>query len=827
MKMFDINLITKKIISQSKIYGLTEDELIQFCMQLERIPTVEELAVCGALWSEHCSYKSSRIHLKRFHTKEPWVLQGPGENAGIIAINKNYGVAFKMESHNHPSYIEPYQGAATGVGGILRDIFCMGARPIANLNSLRFGEGSWNATLIRKTVKGIGDYSNSVGIPTISGDTSFNNKYSKNILVNALSAGIIHKDKIYKGILSEKENDSSQKYQNEILPNIEITKEHYNILFPKNENVLIYFGSATGRDGVHGATMSSSEFTQASNTLKHTVQVGDPFAEKMLLEATFSIINKNLAIGLQDMGAAGLTSSSVEMAGRSGCGVAIDLNKVPQRASNMQAWEILLSESQERMLCAVTPDKIDAVLQELNNYNISYEIIGKVNNTGLFSCIFDNKIVTAIPVKILIDNAPLYELPVQNRNDYLNNNKIIFNETKEASWNGEESSNKTSLSLNATNKNAHSDILNDINLESFIEKYPKILNSLFSHPAYASRSPIFQNYCSTVQGNTIAGCGALHTSSSGVIRLPRYAQEIDTSGNLTKIGIAIASGCEERWVELNPLEGAALSALKIARKIIASNGVPLAMTDCLNFGSPKSAEVMRQISDSIDGINIVAKELRIPIISGNVSLNNQTSGNSIPPTPMIGIIGRVDDVSKVPQDSLPINYFNNSDKSITLYQLSDVNSIQFSSYEASQTAWILGAQNTNCPKLNISSEKELWKIILSSISKFNPKICFPIGHGGLLGSLISTSLKSKCSLEISKNIWKIPVKQLFSEGNQGFIFGFDCQNNATNFLNQSFSNFTTIEVAKLKSLNSKISMPLFNFNTMYNLFSQSLNRYFN
>lgn len=311
--MFDTSLITKEFLEQARQFGLNEEETLRFCKQLERLPSYEELAVCGALWSEHCSYKSSRTHLKRFHTEEPWVLQGPGENAGVVAINKDYGIAFKMESHNHPSYLEPYQGAATGVGGILRDVFCMGANPIASLNCLRFGEGTWNAKLIRDTVRGIGDYGNSVGVPTVGGDISFHHNYSKNILVNAFTAGIIHKDKIFRGILSEASEEQIAPLKEKakaIVPKIKnttkVTKEIEEILFPDEENVLIYFGSATGRDGVHGATMSSSEFSGTGATLKPTVQVGDPFAEKVLLEATLSLIEKNLPSDYKIWGLRGL-----------------------------------------------------------------------------------------------------------------------------------------------------------------------------------------------------------------------------------------------------------------------------------------------------------------------------------------------------------------------------------------------------------------------------------------------------------------------------------------------------------------------------------------
>ncbi|WP_158997269.1 AIR synthase related protein [Pigmentibacter ruber] len=825
--MFDSNLLTAEFINQAQQFGLNKEELINFCTKLNRIPSHEELAVCGALWSEHCSYKSSRVHLKRFHTEEPWVIQGPGENAGVIAINKNYGIAFKMESHNHPSYLEPYQGAATGVGGILRDVFCMGAYPIASLNCLRFGEGTWNAKLIRDTVRGIGDYGNSVGVPTVTGDISFHNKYSKNILVNAFNAGLIHKDKIFKGILSEETTGKVANTEN-VIVNQKVNSELQNLLFPESENVLIYFGSATGRDGVHGATMSSSEFSSTGNTLKPTVQVGDPFAEKVLLEATLSLIEKKLTIGLQDMGAAGLTSSSVEMAGRSGCGVAIDLNKVPQRASNMQAWEILLSESQERMLCAVKPNNVSAVLAELEKFNITYAEIGKVNSTGLFTCIFDNTIVTATPVPILVEETPKYNWPVQAREEYLHNNKSIKNEANENNWQQNNTSDKLSLSLSLINSEIHQDILADIQLENLIERYPNLIAKLFAHPMNANRSPVFHNYCSTVQGNTVAACGSLQTASAGVVRLPEYAQEFDANGKMTTTGIAIAGGCEERWVELDPYQGSALTALKIARKLVATGAVPLAMTDCLNFGSPKSPDVMRQFSDAIDGINLIAKEMHIPIVSGNVSLNNQTEGKPIPPTPMLGMVGRVDDVSKVPLDRLPLKYFSKSkEKSIILYHISLSNSVENSSYLASQTAWILGGENSDCPKVNLSNEKVIWNFILKTIQNKSPIISKPIGHGGILGSLISIGLNSNCLIELEKTIWKKSAKELFAEGNMGFILGFNSEENFETVLNSSiYPDLVISKIGELKGLDSKISMPLYDHNLVYSDFSSSLKKYF-
>ena len=808
-----------ELLDQAKSFGLSHDEASLFFEKLGRKPSKEELAVCGSLWSEHCSYKSSRVHLKRFHTEEPWVLQGPGENAGVVAISKNYGIAFKMESHNHPSYLEPYQGAATGVGGILRDVFCMGAMPIANLNCLRYGEGTWNSHLLRYTVSGIGDYGNSVGVPTVGGDTSFHHGFSKNILVNAFCAGLIHKDKIYKGILSEEgssvqEVNSQKDFTKIIFPNehLKNNSELKSVLFPENENILIYFGSATGRDGVHGATMSSDEFSGTGQALKPTVQVGDPFAEKCLLEATLALIEQKLTVGLQDMGAAGLTSSSVEMAGRSGCGVVLDLNKVPQRAKNMQAWEILLSESQERMLCAVEPSKVQEVLNLLNKFSLSSAIIGKVNRTALFTCLFDDIVVTATPVSILVDETPKNNFPLETRENYLKEHATIINRHNDLVGV------KSGLNLFGKNKEAHEEILKKTSLENLVEKFPNLISDLFSHPSFASRKPLFDQYCSTVQGNTVAACGTFQGAAAAVVRLPKFAQ--DTINNkVTNIGLAVAGGCEERWVELNPEQGASLSVLKIARKIIASNGIPLAMTDCLNFGSPKSPLVMRQLSDAIDGINIVAKELHIPIVSGNVSLNNQTEGKPIPPTPMIGMVGKVDDVSRVPFNIVPKKIWEN-ENTLFLVHVSHEHSIMNSSYEASQVAWVLGQSNRHCPQVNLKNEKSLWNHVQYIISHHQPLLCFPIGHGGLLGSLISCALNSSAQLNIENSLWKMESANLFSEGNRGYVFGVTKKEEVQNILGIMNCEMQSELVGTLEKSSQKIERSLFD---LANLSSQYYN----
>ena len=786
-------------------FGLKRNELEKFVGQyfghFGRLPNREELAVCGALWSEHCSYKSSKVHLRRFHTEEPWVLQGPGENAGVVSITKDWAVAFKMESHNHPSYIEPYQGAATGVGGILRDVFCMGARPVASLNCLRYGEGAWNANLIKQTVLGIGDYGNSVGVPTLTGDTSFHAGYSKNILINAFTAGVIHKDRIFKGVLTEEGNSDSTETKQAVsaAKNLTLnvgsplTAELKQVLFPEHENVLIYFGSATGRDGVHGATMSSSEFSPTGESLKPTVQVGDPFAEKVLLEATLKLISEGLCVGLQDMGAAGLTSSSVEMAGRSGCGVAINLNAIPSRASNLQAFEYLLSESQERMLAACTPERVKDVMACLAEFDIQAAVVGRVNHTGKFVCVYDNALCTAIPVEFLIEDIPKYEWPVANRQEYLAQKTRLVNKAVQP-VNTKNTAERPALALDGKNAIAYASVQKGCSLNDFLTQNPDAVTGLFAHPAFASRKPITDRYCATVQGNTVAGCGNLQTASCAVVRLPRQAQEpltevnpkitdvnpkiTDVNPKITDVGLAIAGGCEERWVELDPYAGAALSTLKVARKIIAVGGTPLALTDCLNFGSPTNPLVMRQISDAVDGITLVAKELKIPVVSGNVSLNNQTDGEPIPPTPMIGIVGRVNSVANLPLSALPSTFARrnssaNTTDEVTLVRVALPQSAERSSFACSQTAWILGGENMGpVPQLDLKSEAQLWTGVHRILEKFKPLLCFPVGHGGTFFAVAQTALASKSQLHFAAEFLAHPASVALAEGNMGFVFGF-------------------------------------------------------
>lgn len=535
-----------------------------------RRPTLAELGVFSAMWSEHCSYKSSKVHLRKLPTSGPAVVVGPGENAGVVRLSGKLCAAFKMESHNHPSYIEPYQGAATGVGGILRDVFCMGSRPVANLNSLRFGAREHPKThyLFAQVVKGIGDYGNCVGIPTVAGSVSFDKTYNGNILVNAMTVGLIHEDRIFKGYASG------------------------------NHNLVVYVGSATGRDGIHGASMASDSFSSQQSGERSTVQVGDPFAEKLLLEATLEVVERRLVVGLQDMGAAGLTSSSFEMADRAGNGLYLNLDYVPTRAHNMSAYELLLSESQERMLLCVEPAKWPELQQCLSRWELPFAVIGIVTDTGRMQIAKDNILEVDVPVAPLADSAPRYERPYQLPTRSYGEDPILRQK-----------------------------------LGSLTPQ--EVLAALLAEDGFKER--IYRQYdhhigTKTVLGPEEQGAGLLWIRSE-------WAQE-------PYLGLAVTAGCNERYCAQDPYLGAAHAVLHCYRSIAATGAQALAVTDCLNYGNPEDPEVMGQIVAGIDGIALACEELGTPVVSGNVSLYNQTDGISIAPTPMIGMVGKHDDIRK-------------------------------------------------------------------------------------------------------------------------------------------------------------------------------------
>jgi phosphoribosylformylglycinamidine synthase len=554
----------KDILAQ---HNVTEDEYKKILEILGREPNLTELGMFSVMWSEHCSYKSSRVHLKKLPTTGPRVVQGPGENAGAVDIGDGLCAVFKMESHNHPSFIEPYQGAATGVGGILRDIFTMGARPIALLDSLRFGglETPKNRHLLRGVVAGIAGYGNCMGVPTVGGEIVFNDIYSLNPLVNVFCLGVAKKDKLFRGKAAGVGNP------------------------------VIYVGSKTGRDGIHGATMASDSFDDQSEQKRPTVQVGDPFTEKLLLEACLELMSGDLLVGIQDMGAAGLTSSSCEMASREGTGVELDLAKVPLRESGMTPYEIMLSESQERMLMVAKAGREDEVLRICRKWDLDVAVIGRVTDTGKVVLKSDGRTVAEIPAKALTDDGPRYERPSA---------PPAFQEM-----------------LQALNYDALPDV-KDAN---------EALLALLASPTIASKRWVYEQYDHMVRTNTIVRPG----SDAAVLRVKG-----------TDRALAVSVDCNSRYCLLNPYEGAKIAIAECARNLVCSGAEPIGVTDCLNFGNPERPDIMWQFVLAVEGLKDACEALNVPVVSGNVSLYNETNGLSIYPTPMIGMVGLIDHVDQ-------------------------------------------------------------------------------------------------------------------------------------------------------------------------------------
>ncbi|MCK5111126.1 MAG: phosphoribosylformylglycinamidine synthase subunit PurL [Arcobacteraceae bacterium] len=552
-------------------HSMTQEEYENTVNILGREPNYTEIGIISAMWSEHCSYKSSKKYLNGFPTKAPWVIQGPGENAGVIDIGDGYAAVFKMESHNHPSFIEPYQGAATGVGGILRDVFTMGARPIANMNSIRFAsiEGDSETAkkhrfLLRGVVEGIGGYGNCMGVPTIGGETTFEDCYAGNNLVNAFTLGLAKKDEIFLGVAEGVGNP------------------------------VMYVGSKTGRDGLGGAVMSSAAFTEDSESKRPTVQVGDPFTEKLLLEACLELFKEDLIIGIQDMGAAGLTSSSFEMAGRSGSGMRMDLDKVPAREENMTPYDFMLSESQERMLICAKKGCEQAVIDIFEKWELSVAVIGEVTDTGNMELYWHDELVADIPIQPLSEEAPILDRPVKEP-EYL---KDIENITM-------------TKQLSSTDA----------------------FDILWKSLEVVDKSFIYNQYDSMVQTNTIKGPGSLDGS---VIRIKETGK-----------ALAMSADCNTRYCYINPELGSAAAVMESGRNVAMTGARPLAITDCLNFGNPENPEVMWQFKHSCEGIKSACKELNTPVIGGNVSLYNETNGVGIYPTPSIATVGVNEDMNKV------------------------------------------------------------------------------------------------------------------------------------------------------------------------------------
>lgn len=557
--------MTPELIRQ---HGLTEEEYRQILDRLGREPNAVELGVFSVMWSEHCSYKSSRIHLKRFPTEGERVIQGPGENAGAVDIGDGLAAVFKMESHNHPSLIEPFQGAATGVGGILRDIFTMGARPIAILNSLRFGELDLprNRHLMKGVVSGISHYGNCIGVPTVGGEIAFNDVYAKNPLVNVLCLGIVQTRHLLRG-------------------------EAKGV-----GNPVLYVGAKTGRDGIHGATMASGAFDETSEQQRPNVQVGDPFLEKLLLEACLEFLDQDLLAGIQDLGAAGLSGSSCEMAARAGTGIELELDHVPRREPDMTPYELMLSESQERMLLVAKAGKEGQVTAICRKWGIDAAVIGKVTDDGVLRVKERGTVVAEIPAKALADESPTYDRPVKPP-DY-------------------------------------QDLLQSIAVENLPDvKHPEtVLFQLLDSPTIAGKTWVYRQYDHMVGVNTIVRPG----SDAAVVRIKG-----------THKALALTTDGNSRYCLLNPYVGGTLAVAEAARNVACSGAQPIGVTDCLNFGNPERPDVMWQFVLAVEGIADACRAFNVPVVSGNVSLYNETNGLSIYPTPIVGMVGLIESLHHV------------------------------------------------------------------------------------------------------------------------------------------------------------------------------------
>jgi len=620
----------EKVLKQHK---LSQDDYTHIQKILGREPNLVEIGVFSAMWSEHCSYKSSKKHLSGFPTKAPWVIQGPGENAGVIDIGGGYAAVFKMESHNHPSFIEPYQGAATGVGGIMRDVFTMGARPIANLNALRFGNvtnkdavSAHQRYLVRGVVSGIGGYGNCMGVPTIGGETSFDECYNGNILVNAFTLGLAKSDEIFYGRAEGMGNP------------------------------VIYVGSKTGRDGLGGAVMSSDSFTEASKGLRPTVQVGDPFTEKLLLEACLELFKTDYVVGIQDMGAAGLTSSAFEMAGRSGSGMIMNLDKVPAREEGMMPYEFMLSESQERMLICARKGTEQAIIDIFEKWDLDCAVIGEVTGTGNMELFWHGEKCAEIPVDPVSEEAPVLDRPT-SRPTYLDEIAKVT--------------------------------LADFDTVDNQTAFEKLVSSM----EVVDKGWIYQQYDSMVQTNTIKKGGELDAS---VIRIKENG-----------VALAMSADCNVRFCYIDPFAGAAAAVIESGRNVAMSGATPKAVTDCLNYGNPENPEVMWQFAQGCLGIKEACAELNTPVIGGNVSLYNETNGKSVFPTPAIAMVGINED-----QNNVLLSTFQKEGNA--LYLVGESRS-EFggSLYMKELCATVAGT----IPAMDYDKERALWNLVIEANKK--------------------------------------------------------------------------------------------------------------
>lgn len=694
-------------IEEDKVYlemGLTDSEYALIESILGRKPNYTETGLFSVMWSEHCSYKNSKPVLRKFPTEGKQVLQGPGEGAGIVDIGDGLGVAFKVESHNHPSYVEPYQGAATGVGGIIRDVFSMGARPIAMLNSLRFGELTKPHTkyLVSEVVAGIAGYGNSIGIPTVGGEVQFEDCYEKNPLVNAMCVGLIRKEDIQKGQAVGAGNP------------------------------VMYVGAKTGRDGIHGATFASVEFSEEGEQQRSAVQVGDPFMEKLLLEACLEVIEQHadILVGIQDMGAAGLVSSSSEMASKAGAGLELVMDDVPQRETGMSAYEMLLSESQERMLLCVKKGHEEEIQALFERYGLHAVTIGHVTEDKMYKIIHHGEVVANVPVDALAEDAPVYHKPSKEPARF----KAFQNE------------------------------------KPFVPRnldHGAVFEKLLASPTVASKRHIYEQFDYQVRTSTAVAPG----SDAAVIRVRG-----------TDKAIAMTTDCNSRYLYLDPETGGAIAVAEAARNIVASGAKPLAITDGLNFGNPEKPEIFWEIEKAVDGISEACRKLDTPVISGNVSLYNETDGTGIYPTPVIGMVGLVEQT-----------------KDITTQHFKEANDLIFligetkAEFNGSELQKLLeGKISGRAPELDLQIEQKTQAALLAAIQAGTVRSAHDLAEGGLAVALAEAAFAGEFGAEV-----KLPfsLTEVFSESQSRFLVSVKPENRAQ-FV-QYFEGLTAYEIGKV------------------------------
>jgi len=720
--------ITPEIINK---HGIKPDEYKKIINLIEKEPNLLELGIFSAMWNEHCSYKSSKKYLKNLPTKNKRVIQGPGENAGVVDIGDNDALVFKIESHNHPSFIEPYQGAATGVGGILRDVFTMGARPIATLNSIHFGNHDHPKTknLLRGVVSGIGGYGNCIGIPTVGGEVKFNPSYNENILVNAMAVGLVKKNKIF-----------------------------YSKAKGVNQPV-IYVGSKTGRDGIHGASMASAEFDNNAEEKKPTVQVGDPFTEKLLLEACMELMKEDSIISIQDMGAAGLTSSSIEMASKGNLGIEINLNKIPCREEKMTPYEMMLSESQERMLMILKSGKEEDAKNIFKKWGLDFSVIGKTTSTNNLVLIFDDKEVANLPLSSLSSEAPVYD----------------------RKWKKSEIYKKTNIKKDFKN-----------------EKILNCLKKILMSPNNSNKSWVWEQYDQTVMGDTLQTPGG----NAGIVRV---------HGTNKAISMKIDSSAH--YCAANPVTGGKQTVSEVWRNLISVGSDPIAITNCLNFGNPEKDKIMGQFVEIVDGISQACNYLDFPVVSGNVSFYNETQNKSIHPTPTIGGVGLINNLENIMTQNL-----KEIDSSLFV-----IGKTLGHIYQSEFFREVLGINEGPPPEVNLFNEKNNGLLVKKLISKKLLNSVHDISSGGILVTLSEMCMAGKigAKIKIPKNSLSLH-EYLFGEDQSRYIVEVSDKNKKEVIENLEKSNTYYEIIGKTQKDNLELSKEfnikvndLYKFNTYW------------